>query len=144
MTSYRFNFGLKLSIAFNSFFAKYQSFLTILANVSGVDANNITMINIVEGSTVLNGSVSVVPDNTTAASVIYTNMENNLRNGSVLGGEFTIIEAPVIEASNGTAPPLIDNGPNLTLILAIVIPIGVLCKFVLIFSDYRNRHFNIL
>lgn len=58
VSNFNFGFQLTLDTTLNNFYSNYNSFLTSLAQIIGGNTNQITIINIIQGSVNVDGSIN--------------------------------------------------------------------------------------
>lgn len=130
-----FNFAINavFAVTLATFQANYNSFLQQIADSAGVKIRNILIKSISSGSVVVNMQVtSLNPAGSAAAVASQNNLNNLLTSGNIAGmtvSSFTL-------STNGGTNGGDDDGSGLStttiIILAVCIPGGVLCKYVLI------------
>ena len=132
------NFNFLVSITFNVDLATFQNNFVIMlnqiANISGVSVNQITILSIVQGSVTVNMAItSPNAANSNAANTVETNLDNALKVGNNFGG-MSVAKSSVTTEGNPSPTPD-DGGSGLSrttiILLATLIPIGVLCTFYL-------------
>lgn len=125
-----FNFQVQttLGVSLSVFTSNYVNFLNQIASAAGVTVNNIVILSIVSGSVTVNMLVnSNSAPGSSGATDSLNNLNNLLKNGSSIANMG--ITSTTITTNGDTS----DNSGGLStttiIILATVIPIGVLCTY---------------
>jgi len=123
-----YNFGFLVTIDANAtiFYSNYYSFISAIAqsvNASDIGVVSILLIN--TGSTIVQGTVNVAAaEGSAAANNQFSNLQNQLSSNIANMN----VESSSVIANGATAGN--QSSSNVTLIVvAIVVPIGVVCKY---------------
>lgn len=128
-SSFRFNVQVTVNATLQQFEENYFAFLTQIANAVGVNFDDITIISITFSSLVIDMQInSPYSANSNEAKTAEDNLNGILQKGS-------IANMPILSHNVNTIGGEEDNGglsKTTIIILATVIPIGVLCTLLFI------------
>lgn len=127
-SNFNFQISTTLAVSLQVFTNNYVAFINQIASAAGVTANNIVVLSIVSGSVTVN---MLVNSDSAPGSVGATNSLNNLNNLLKSGGSIANMGVTSSTVStNGDTSDNSSGGLSTTtiIILATVIPIGVLCN----------------
>lgn len=128
ITSYRITVTARLDTNFSTFFnsSQYPAYIQAQADLAGLSVRNISISSLASGSVISTGGASVDESDTDQVNNAYNGLTNGLNSAANIAG-IPIISAEV--SSTGALPS--SGGVNVTLILAICIPIAVICIFLI-------------